>query len=668
MLAGMIRSLLRCLLCSTILAGGAVAQAAAAGPAPRWWKGNLHTHSLWSDGDDFPEMIADWYRRHGYHFLALSDHNVLSEGERWMRVDDVVRRGGRLALARYRDRFGDDWVQMREVDGKQEVRLRGLAEFRPLLEEAGGFLLLQAEEVSASFDRLPLHQNATNLVEVIEPRSGGSVRDTIAANLLAILAQGEALAQPVLPHLNHPNFYYAVTAEDLAEVLQERFFEVWNGHPSVHHTGDHHHAPVERLWDVANTLRIARLQAPPLFGLGTDDSHHYFAVGPARSNSGRGWVMVRAAELTAPALLAALDRGDFYASSGVVLRDVRFEDDTLTVAIAGEPGVSYLTWFLGTRVDHDPGFRPVQDETGRTVRATYRYSDEVGAVLAAATGLEASYRLRGDELYVRAVVAASQSPPRPVYDGQVQQAWTQPVGWQHRVRPVTGPRFAAAECSRDAGLLGGIATDRVQHVYWSFPTAVVQTDAAGRVRATSAQGAGFGDLTFWLGEVYALADVRAADGTAASGPCRVEVFAGADLTLRRSHVLPDHATGVAGICAVGGRFLLARATGDDAGGIEVQDHDGAFRLLGRRRCAVTGVRAVRTLEFGEGRLWFGCQGDGARLVVTDLDLQVVLDVALDAGHGLAAVEDGRMLLGGMAGARARVQLARPDPGVGLRPQ
>ena len=35
-------------------------------PAPnRWWKGNLHTHSLWSDGDDFPEMIAEWYKQHG---------------------------------------------------------------------------------------------------------------------------------------------------------------------------------------------------------------------------------------------------------------------------------------------------------------------------------------------------------------------------------------------------------------------------------------------------------------------------------------------------------------------------------------------------------------------------------------------------------------------------
>ena len=50
----------------------------------KWWKGNLHTHSLWSDGDDFPEMIVNWYVEHGYNFLALSDHNILSEGNKWI--------------------------------------------------------------------------------------------------------------------------------------------------------------------------------------------------------------------------------------------------------------------------------------------------------------------------------------------------------------------------------------------------------------------------------------------------------------------------------------------------------------------------------------------------------------------------------------------------------
>ena len=31
----------------------------AVGPK-KYMKGNLHTHSLWSDGDDYPDMIGDW--------------------------------------------------------------------------------------------------------------------------------------------------------------------------------------------------------------------------------------------------------------------------------------------------------------------------------------------------------------------------------------------------------------------------------------------------------------------------------------------------------------------------------------------------------------------------------------------------------------------------------
>ena len=32
----------------------------------KWYKGNLHTHSLWSDGNDFPDMIVSWYRERDY--------------------------------------------------------------------------------------------------------------------------------------------------------------------------------------------------------------------------------------------------------------------------------------------------------------------------------------------------------------------------------------------------------------------------------------------------------------------------------------------------------------------------------------------------------------------------------------------------------------------------
>src|SRR5690554_8205271 len=49
----------------------------------KWYKGNLHTHSFWSDGDDFPERVARWYHDNNYNFLALTDHNTILEGERW---------------------------------------------------------------------------------------------------------------------------------------------------------------------------------------------------------------------------------------------------------------------------------------------------------------------------------------------------------------------------------------------------------------------------------------------------------------------------------------------------------------------------------------------------------------------------------------------------------
>ena len=45
----------------------------------RWYKGNLHTHTLWSDGNHFPEMVVDWYASRGYDFLALTDHNIVAD-------------------------------------------------------------------------------------------------------------------------------------------------------------------------------------------------------------------------------------------------------------------------------------------------------------------------------------------------------------------------------------------------------------------------------------------------------------------------------------------------------------------------------------------------------------------------------------------------------------
>ena len=392
----------------------------------QWFKGNLHTHSLWSDGNDFPEMICDWYVRNGYHFLALSDHNILSQGEKWINAQLPEQRGAIQALERYQARFGQEWVETRAADDKLEVRLKPLDEFRTLFERPGEFLLIQAEEITDHYEALPVHINASNIQELIRPRGGDSVRETIANNLRAVTEQSQRTGKPILAHLNHPNFRYAVTAEDLAAVVEERFFEVYNGHPGVNQQGDEEHPSVEAIWDIANTIRIAQLEASPLYGLATDDSHHYFSERGA--TPGRGWVMVRAAQLDAEHLIEAIEKGDFYASTGVTLADIGFneEERTLSVEIAAEPDAAYTTQFIGTRIRQGDASQPIQLEEAA-----------IGEVLATAEGMQPRYQLQGDELYVRAVVTSNQPAKNPSFDGQMQQAWTQPVGWKQDIMAKT---------------------------------------------------------------------------------------------------------------------------------------------------------------------------------------------------------------------------------------
>ena len=44
-----------------------------------WYRGILHVHSTASDGERSSDDVFAWYRSQGYHFVALTDHDVLSQ-------------------------------------------------------------------------------------------------------------------------------------------------------------------------------------------------------------------------------------------------------------------------------------------------------------------------------------------------------------------------------------------------------------------------------------------------------------------------------------------------------------------------------------------------------------------------------------------------------------
>jgi hypothetical protein len=384
-----------------------------------WFKGNTHTHSLWSDGNDFPEMIFDWYRTHGYQFVAMSDHNLLQVGTKWMSVVDIRKRQralGRDAIAKCEARFGKEWMHWETRNETSGVVLKTLDECREALEQEGKFYLLPAEEMSNSgMDKKPVHINVLNLEEKIAPLQDLSLstREVARASLRLIADRAQASPRPILAHLNHPNFQWSLTAADLADVAEGDFFEVYNGHPGINHLGDATRPGDEAIWDIANTIRLAEMKATPLLGVATDDSHTYHGedVSP-----GRGWIRVGADVLTGDSLIQAMKDGRFYASSGVELEAIRYDEGTriLTILIAPVEGVTFTTRFIGTRSNYDAAAKV----TG------------IGEVFASMEGTEVQCTMPEDAYYLRATVTSSQTHPNPSYPDQKEQAWVQPVGWR----------------------------------------------------------------------------------------------------------------------------------------------------------------------------------------------------------------------------------------------
>jgi hypothetical protein len=301
-------------------------------PKRRWYKGNTHTHTLNSDGDSTPDEVVTWYREHGYQFLVLTDHNFLTQVE-----------------------------ALNALHGADEK-----------------FLVMKGEEVTDSFSGKPIHVNGLNVARKVDPQGGTSVLDTLQRDIDAIRqATG-------VPHINHPNFDWAITSEELKQVRNDKLFEIYNGHPRVNNFGGSQHASLEQMWDAV--LSSGKV----MYGIAVDDAHHFKRPwDPDASRPGRGWVVVRADHLAPEAILEALERGDFYASTGVELEDVVHTPDQIKLVIKEQQTSGYRVQFIG----------------------------KPGRLLKEVESNPAIYSIRGDEGYVRSKVIES--------NGQL--AWTQPV-------------------------------------------------------------------------------------------------------------------------------------------------------------------------------------------------------------------------------------------------
>jgi hypothetical protein len=303
------------------------------GDAPlKWFKGNTHTHTLNSDGDSTPDDVVRWYREQRYHFLVLTDHNTVTPVE-----------------------------GLNAVFGAPER-----------------FVVIQGEEVTDRAGEKPVHLNMIGGDRAVTPQGGATVAEALRRDIAAI-----AGARGVIS-INHPNFGWAMSSADLASGQGAHLIEIHNGHFMVNNEGGGGQPGTEALWDSMLSAGIR------VFGVASDDVHELKRPWvKASAGPGQGWVVVRAARLTADGILAALAAGDFYASTGVELADVQATPQSLTVSIKEQSYARYTVQFVG----------------------------QGGRILKEATASPARYDIAGNEGYVRA----------RILDSNGQKAWTQPV-------------------------------------------------------------------------------------------------------------------------------------------------------------------------------------------------------------------------------------------------
>lgn len=244
----------------------------------RFYRGNLHTHSTLSDGVLDPAEVCRRYKAEGYDFISLTDHFV--------------------GLYGY-----------------------PIADTKPFRDD--------------SFTTIPgaeLHSGAMENGEIWHVLAVGLPEDFAPANAPDFAAlPGQETGPEIARRARDAGAFVAVahphwsgmTLADARSIDAAHAVEVYNHGCGVDcdraegfHTAD---------------MLISEGRAISL--IATDDAH--FAAPDAFG----GWVMVKAEANEPAALLAALKAGDFYASQGPGLHDIKVEGDRLQVSCSAAASV-----------------------------------------------------------------------------------------------------------------------------------------------------------------------------------------------------------------------------------------------------------------------------------------------------------------------------------------
>ncbi len=237
-------------------------------------RGNLHAHTIASDGDAPADDVIATYRALGYRFIALTDHNKLY--------------GVKRAAAHSSPRF----------------------------------IVVPGEEVTMTGGGKQVHVNA--LCTTVPILGGAFDRPFDALQAAA----SEVNAQRGVGLVNHPNFDWALRRSDVIAVAPSiQLIEIASGHPYVHERGDGAKLSHEALWDAVLTAGFN------VAGVAVDDEHHVRLSAEPPAFAASGWVDLFGDLTTEEAICDALKHGRLIASTGPRIKRLRVTPESYTITL-----------------------------------------------------------------------------------------------------------------------------------------------------------------------------------------------------------------------------------------------------------------------------------------------------------------------------------------------
>lgn len=262
-----------------------------------WYRGNLHCHSTGSDGRLSPRQLVELYRENGYHFLAITEHDLYTDYSPFLNSSNFVILPGLEASAELLD-------STRPGCRKKVHHIQGILGSSHL----------------ARYRTSPALAHRENF-----PRSSYSdVWDGVkTADDLALSLQRRGL----FTIYNHP-VWSRVDISEIREQVGIRGIEIYN-YNTVNESGTGYQT---LFWDAL--LRDEK----NIYGFATDDNHN---EGTFEDSLG-GAIIVNADSLTQEDLMTNIEAGNFYATSGPAIHAFGIEHGEAYVRSSGVARINLI--------------------------------------------------------------------------------------------------------------------------------------------------------------------------------------------------------------------------------------------------------------------------------------------------------------------------------------